>query len=197
MSCYLYIYQNRVIYWKEFTPTYRPVSHDMTKWVISYQPAPKGIEVLIERGVLCYNLRKGFYTDETPETEKWKLVDDVVEEIKLLERFENLATSYRHRYSNNYVGKPLEDILLIGEMAAFGSGKPIEECKLLNSLLKTKCKGLTPDALVMQMMLKFDSFKSVICYLNEVEETVRGLISQKKYDEVSAMIEQEFEKIRV
>lgn len=169
----------------------------MTKWVISYQPPPKGIDELIKRGILCYNLRKGFHTDEKPETEKWAHVDEIVEEIGILERFENLATSYRHRYSNNYVGKPLEDILLIGEMAAFGTGKPIEECKLLNSLLKTKCKEMTPEAVVMQLMLKFDSFKSVICYLNEVEETVRDLIRQKKYDEVNELIEHEFEKIRV
>lgn len=197
MSCYLYIFQNRVIHWKEFFPTYKPVNHDLTKWVISYRPPPKNIDELIKKGVLCYNLRKGFHIDVEPEGEQWELVPEIQKEIGLLERFENLATTYRHRYSNNYVGKPLEDILLIGEMAAYGTGKPIEECKLLNSLMNTKHKGMTPDALVLRLMLKYDSFKSVICYLNEVEVHVVDLIKQKRYDEVLKMLDEEFEKIRV
>lgn len=197
MSVYIYLFQDRIIHWSPQTMFSKPASVPHVTWYSVTGSIPMPLNDMVARGNVGYTLQKGFYTVETPTPPDWDERGNYVKQIQIMGSFNGIANTQKARYTDNSLGQSLTDILIIDEIRQYQQKKTLEDCPILTSMLETTEAGLTPDALVTKLWLRYESFRTIISYLNRLEHNVRTLFASKSFDEASELVNNEIEKMRV
>ncbi len=196
MSVYIYLFQHRIIYWAPQTVFSKPANIDKITWYNVSGSIPMPLNDMVARGNVGYSLQHGFYTVEGDVPPNWDDRDGYVKYIKILETFHTIANTQKAKYTDNSVGQSLTDILTLDEIRLFREKSTLEDCPILTSLLETHESDLSPDALVTKLWLQYESFRTVISYLNRLEFNIRLLCHEKAFDKASELINNELEKMR-
>jgi hypothetical protein len=194
---YIYLFRDRLIYWTPQTFFSKPASLGAVKWYVINGPPPLSINDMAARGDIGYNIQKGFFTIEGPLPRDWDRRALLIKKIEILTAFTNVENSHKVRYTDNTIGQPLADVLLLDEIREFRRTNSLEGCALLNSLIETNRSGLSPEGLVMKIWLVYESYRSVLVHLNRLEFRLRTLLEDEKLDEAMELPNLEMEKMRV
>lgn len=196
MSSCIYLFMDRIIYWHPQTLFARPVSLPDLKWYVISAPPPRPLNEMIEAQNCSFTLQKGFMELEGPLPLGWEKHKDMVRQIQIMNSLNALANVHKLKYTDNALGQPLADIVLMDEIREYRKTGSLENCPILVSLLETTEAGLTPDALATKLWLRYETYGTIVAYLNRVEFAVRAMLAEGKNDEAAAYINSEFEKMK-
>lgn len=197
MSVYIYLFQDRIIYWTPQTLYSKPVTVPKVKWYSVTGAIPMPLNDMVMRGNVGYSTQKGFYTVEGDFPLNWGERDHFVKQIQILGQLNTVMNTQKAKYTDNSIGQPLIDILTLEEMQTYRKTGNIEDCIILSSLLETDEQGLTPDALISKLSLQYESYRMVIAHLNRLEAKVRKLLWDHELDQANELITLEIEKMRI
>ncbi len=197
MSVYIYLFQDRVIYWTPQTLYSKPVAVPKVKWYSIMGSIPMPLNDMVTRGNVGYNMQKGFYTVEGELPPSWDERDGLIKQLQILAGLNTVMNTQRAKYTDNSIGQPLMDVLLVDEIRQYHKNGNLEECTIITSLLETNEQNLTPDALVTKLWLQYESYRTVISYLTRLEFKVRQLLKSHEYDKAADLITAEVEKMKI
>jgi hypothetical protein len=194
---YIYLFRERLIHWMPQTLSSKPVSFGPLKWYVINSPPPLSINDMTARGDIGYSIQKGFYTIEEPLPRDWDRRELLVKKIEILAGFISVSNSQKARYTDNTIGQPLADALLLDEIREFRQARSFDNCPILSGLAETNGAGFSPEGLVMKMWLVYESYRNVLVHLNRLEFKIRKLLEDEKFDEAVELLNLEIEKMRV
>ncbi len=197
MSVYIYLFHNRIIHWAPQTLFGKPASVPKIMWYTVNGSIPMPLNDMVARGNVGYNMQQGFYTIEEPPPPDWDDRFQYIKQIQIMGTFNSIANTQKARYTDNSLGQSLTDILIIDEIRQFQQKQSLEDCPILTSMLETTEAGLTPEALVTKLWLRYESFRTIISYLNKLEYNVRKLFEEKAFDKAAELVNSELEKMRI
>ncbi|MBI3419111.1 MAG: hypothetical protein HY053_03150 [Proteobacteria bacterium] len=196
MSVCIYLFRERIIYWTPQTLFNKPASVGRTKWYIINEAAPIPLNEMVQRGNVGYTQQEGFYTVEGDSPADWDERINLVKKIQIIGGLNTLANNHKSKYTDNSLGQALADILLLDEIREYRRTNSLENCAIITSLLETSEARLTPDALVTKLWLQYESYRTVIAYLNHLESSVRQLLKDDHFDKANELLGSELEKLR-
>jgi hypothetical protein len=167
------------------------------KWYLAQIKPPIPLNEMVTREDYTFNLQQGFSVLEEDLPPDWDKRGDVVRKIVVLERLNSLATTQKLKYTDNSVGQALDDILLLDEIREFRKTGNLNDCQLLQGMLETSDAGLTPEALVTKLWLRYESYRTVLAYLNRLEFNVTKMLEEEQIDQANDLLNGELEKIRI
>lgn len=197
MSAYIYLFQDRIIYWTPQTIFSKPANVAKITWYSVTGAIPMPLNDMVAKGNVGYNMQRGFYTVEGEFPANWAERVDCVKEIQIIGGFNSIANTQKARYTDNTIGQGLTDILVLDEIRQFRETNSLKECTILTSIHETLETNLTPEAMVTKLWLRYESFRTIISYLNRLEFNIRQLCYQSKFDEAQEMVNSELEKMRM
>lgn len=197
MSAYIYLFCNRVVYWTPQTPFSRPATLPETSWYTVHGEPPVPFDDMVRQGNYGYSLQEGFYISDEVLPSGWSNRDSVVQKLQILGAFNTLANTQKLQYTDNSLGQPLTDILVLREVEKYDKTKSLENCPILASLLETADSGLSPAAFIAKLRLQYESYSAVIAYLNRLEFNIRQFLKAGDIEKASTLLNSEFEKIGV
>ncbi|MDX1922573.1 MAG: hypothetical protein SFW65_05555 [Alphaproteobacteria bacterium] len=197
MSAYIYLFQERIIYWTPQTLYSKPVAVQKVKWYSITGAIPMPLNDMVTRGNVGYSMQKGFYTVEGELPPNWDEREGLIKQLQILAGLNTITNTQRAKYTDNSIGQPLMDVLLVDEIRQYRKNGSLDECTIITSLLETDEQNLTPDALVTKLWLQYESYRTVISYLNRLEFKVRQLLRDHEYDKANDLIAAEVEKMRI
>jgi hypothetical protein len=197
MSAYIYLYNERIIYWMPQTPLSQPAAVPEIKWYSVMGNIPMPFNDMVLRENVSYNLQKGFFTIDNELPPDWDQRGDLIKKIHVISSFNSLANTQKLRFTDSGIGQSLHDVLLLDEIREFRKHSDISECTILSSLLANTEEKLTPEGLVTKLWLQFESFRAVIAHLNKLEFSVRKLLKENQFDKAQQLVNSEFEKVRM
>ena len=197
MSVYIYLFQDRIVYWTPQTIYSKPANVNKITWYSVSGAIPMPLNDMIARGNVGYNMQKGFYTVEGDYPLNWDERDQYVKQIQIMGSFNTIANTQKARYTDNTMGQALTDILTLDEIRLFRQTNSLEECPILTSLHETWEAELTPEAMVTKLWLRYESFRTIVGYLNRLEYNVRKLCNENEFDQATDLINSELEKMRM
>jgi hypothetical protein len=197
MSAYIYLYQDRIIYWTQQSMFSKPVSIPKVRWYSINGNIPMPFNEMVSRGDISYSLQKGFFNVTEPLPANWNERENIVRQIQLLSALNTVANNHKSTYTDNSVGQPLADALTLDEIREYRATGSIENCTILKSLLETTEAGLSPEALVTKLWLQYESYRTIIAHLNKLEFQLRQLLNDQAFDKATELLNNELDKIRV
>ncbi len=197
MSVYIYLFQDRLVYWTPQTLYSKPVTIPKIKWYSVTGAIPMPLNDMVARGNIGYTVQKGFYTIEGDFPLNWGERDYFIKQIQILGQLNTVMNTQKARYTDNSIGQPLIDVLVLEEIHTYRKTGNIDDCTILLSLLETDEQGLTPDSLISKLWLQYESFRMVISHLNRLEYKVRKLLRERELDAANELIALEVEKMKI
>lgn len=197
MSVYIYLFQDRIVYWTPQTLYSKPVTIPKIKWYSVTGAIPMPLNDMVMRGNVGYTAQKGFYTVEGDLPLNWGDRDYYVKQIQILGQLNTVMNTQKAKYTDNSIGQPLADILTLEEIQTYRRTGNIEDCIILSSLLECDEQGLTPEALITKLTLQYESYRMVIAHLNQLDFKVRKLLREHELDQANELIAQEIEKMKI
>jgi hypothetical protein len=197
MSVFIYLFHERIICWTPQSVFSKPASAPNVQWYSIHGTPPMPYNEMVTQGNIGYTLKKGFFTVEGTPPSDWSEREDRVKHLQLIAALNTVTTTHKARYTDNAIGQPLADALLLDEIREYRTTNSMEHCPILTSLLETSTVNLTPDALVTKLWLRYESYRNVIAYLNRLEFNIEKLLAEKAFDQVTEILNGELDKIRV
>ena len=198
MSVYIYLFNDRLIYAKDYNPFYKVVRRlAQVKWYAVHGELPLPVDEMIRQENYSYNMRDGFFTLSAELPKNWGERGDVIRKIQILEKFNALSNTQKLNYTDSNVGQALADVLVVDEIRRYQATKSLDGCAILTSYLETGEADLTPEAMVTKLWLKYESYAQLVANLNRLEYNIRQMLNMRKFDEASNLLAAEFEKIRM
>lgn len=197
MSVCIYLFHDRIIAWTPQTLYSKPVNVGKTRWYIINTAPPIPLNDMILRENVSYNFQKGFFTLEDEELPPdWDERHNIIKKIQILGRFGTIANTQKSSYTDNSIGQSLSDILLMDEIREYRRTGKLDDCAIIQSLMEADEDGYTPDAFVNKLWLQYESYRSVIVYLNRLEFKVRQHLRNAEFDKADELLSREIEKMR-
>lgn len=197
MSVCIYLFRDRVICWTPQTLYSKPVSIARTKWYIVNNPPPIPLNEMVAQQNVSYTMQKGFFILEDALPNDWDERINLIKKIEILSALNTVANCQKSRYTDNTIGQPLADALLIDEIREYRRTSSLENSAILASLLETSESQLSPEGLVTKLWLQYESYRTVIAYLNRLEFTIRELLKKDDFDKAIELLNNEVEKMKV
>lgn len=198
MSNYIYLWHNRIIHVVLNQSMYTPINGiPGVIWYGVPDDPPAPVSDILAAQNYSFDSRNGYYQLDTPPGDGWERYADIVRMLKVLERFNGLAATQKLRYTSNSVGQALADVLLVDEIREFRRTNSLDNCTLLTALVQTSEAGLTPEALATKLWLQYESYKAVLAYLYQLEFKIRTLLLEGLYDDATAVLNTELEKMGI
>ncbi len=197
MSVYIYLFQDRIIYWTPQTIFSKPANVNKVTWYSVSGAIPMPLNDMVTRGNVGYTMQRGFYTVEGSPPADWDDREQYVRQIHIIGGLNTIANTQKSRYTDNTIGQALSDVLILDEIRVFRETKTLENCTILRSMHETWEAPLTPEAMVTKLWLRYESFRTIVSYLNRLEYNVRQLCQQKEFDKATELVNSELEKMRV
>jgi hypothetical protein len=197
MSVIIYLLGDRIIHWTPNTLFTKPANVNRAKWYMVNTAPPVPMDEIVADGNYCYNFTRGYFKVSTPPPEAWEEREHIIRCIQIIGGVNTLANTQRLRYTDNSIGQPLTDVLLLEEIREYRKTKKLDDCTILSSMIETDQGTLEPEALVSKIWLRYESFRNVVAYLNKLEVTVRKMLQAREYDQATELLNNEFEKIRM
>lgn len=197
MSVCIYLYHNRLIHWTPQTSMSKPVVVRGLSWYAINVLPEIPLDDMVAQGNYSYNLQKGFFERKNGEPLDDVVRTNVIKQIQILGALNTLANTQKMRYTDNSVGQPLTDILLLDEINEYRRTNSLENATILASMAATDPTHLTTEALAMKLWLRYESYRGIIAHLNLLEFNIRQLLAEHRFDEANMMIYAELELIRM
>lgn len=197
MSVYIYLFQDRVIYWTPQTMYSKPANVSKITWYSVSGAIPMPLNDMVAKGNVGYNMQKGFYTIEGDYPLNWDDREQCVKQIQIMGSFNSIANTQKARYTDNTMGQALIDILTLDEIRLFRQTNSLEECPILTSMHETIESDLTPEAMVTKLWLRYESFRTIVGYLNRLEYSIRKLCENNEFEQATDLVNSELEKMRM
>jgi len=197
MSAYIYLFHDRIIHWSPQTIFSKPANVPNVTWYSVSGAIPMPLNDMVAKGNVGYNLQKGFYTVEGEPGPGWQYRDQYIRQIHIMGGFNTIANTQKARYTDNTIGQGLTDILILDEIRQFRETNDLKECTILTSLHETWEADLTPEAMVTKLWLRYESFRTIVSYLNRLEFNICRLCDAKEFDQAMDLVNSELEKMRM
>ncbi|MBY0429401.1 MAG: hypothetical protein K2Q32_09315 [Alphaproteobacteria bacterium] len=197
MSVYIYLFQDRIIHWAPQSIYSKPAGIDKIAWYSIAGSIPMPLNDMVSKGNVGYNSLKGFYTVDGEPGNGWEERAKYVKQIQIIDAFNSIANTQKTRYTDNSIGQSLTDVLILDEIRQFRATNSLADCTILTSLNETGESELTPEAMVTKLWLRYESFRTVLSYLNRLEFNIRTLFNQNKLEEAQDLVNIELEKMRI
>jgi hypothetical protein len=197
MNVYLYLFHDRIIHWMPQTMFSKPLLVSGLKWYAVNAAPPIPLDEMVMQENYSYNLQKGYFVLEKDWPLDWSDRSGLVAQLNILGSLSTLENIQKLKYTDNSIGRALSDILLIDEIRDYRQTGSIDNCTIMKSMLETTDADLMPEALVTKLWLQYESYRAVVAYLKRLEYRVRQMMAVGQLDQAGALINLEFEKIRM